>query len=175
MFGHGIKSPTTGDIVRTRSSREKSRERTRNFLLVVLAVAVVVIFFNLDIIPKGESFFTRSAERKLEFTGDLARKQFSPKEIEELLAFIRRNGKLIDNLTIQTSLQDSYRAVGDTTQVLFEMRLALSDGGTISTPTRRSQRKRLVPAILDKLDKDVSAYRKLRQRGGEGQSLVNTM
>jgi hypothetical protein len=65
--------------------------------------------------------------------------------------------------------------VGDTTQVLFEMRLALSDGGNISTPTRRTQRNRLVPAILDKLDKDVRAYRKLRQRGGEGQSLVNTM
>ncbi|WP_285906110.1 hypothetical protein [Pseudodesulfovibrio pelocollis] len=156
-------------------SREKSRERTRNFLLVLLAGIVVAIFFNLDMLPEGETVFERSADRKLTFAGDLGRKDFTPEERAQIMEFIRRHDSRLANVTIEITLQDPYRAVTDTTEVIFSVRMAMADGGSVSAPTRRARRSNLVPAVLDKLDKDIKAYGIIDDGDGKGRSLINTM
>jgi hypothetical protein len=161
--------------MQSRKTRDKNRERTRNFILVILAVGMVVFFFNLDMVREGESIFSRNAEQKLSFAGDLDRRAFTQKEVDRLLAFVRRHDALLENVTIETSLQDRYRSVGPSTELLFEIRMTTTDGGTISAPTRRALRKNLVQAVLAKLDKDIRAYIKVNEDNDKVKSLVNTM
>lgn len=161
--------------MKSRQSRDRSRERTRNFILVLLAVGMVVFFFNLDMVTEGESLFSRNPERKLSFSGDLDRKAFSAKEVERLMAFIKRHDATIESVVVQTSIQDRYRAVTDSTELMFEIRMVMIDGGTISAPTRRAVRGNLVTAILEKLDKDIQAYEKINKKSDKVKSLINTM
>lgn len=159
------------------AERRKShkREWVRNTLLTLFAIGVVVVFFNLDIMRKGESIFSRTAENKLNFSGDLARKSFKKSEVDQLLKYIKRNKNLIDKFTIETSLDDSYKKITNTTQIAFSVHMIMKDGAKISTPTRRATRKQLVPAIFAKVKKDMRAYRKLLKEGKKVKSLVNTM
>jgi hypothetical protein len=136
---------------------------------------MVVFFFNLDMVTEGESVFSRNPERKLSFAGDLDRKAFSTKEVDRLRAFIKRHDTLIESVVVQTSIQDRYRAVTASTELMFEIRVVMTDGGTISAPTRRAVRAKLVAAILDKLDKDIRAYEKINGKDDKVKSLINTM
>lgn len=155
--------------------RSKRIEKTRNTILVLLAVAMVVIFFNLDVMNKGESVFSRSADKKLKFMGDLSLRDFSDKEIDRILKFIKRNTTIIDRATVETSVQDTYKKITDKSQVIFEIHLTMVDGAKISTTTRRTTRKNLVSSILAKLKKDIGAYKQLIKEGKKVKSLVNTM
>lgn len=155
--------------------KESKNEWARNLLLVILAVGVVVVFFNLDIIPTGESVFSRTADKKLKFTGDLERDAYTKKEVNRLIRFIKINTEYIETTTVETSLQDEYRKVTPQSQLVFEIHMVMTDDVTISTPTRRTTRGQLVPDILTKLDKDMRAYKKLKKQGKKIKSLVNTM
>lgn len=141
--------------------------------MILVALAVVVIFFNLDLVRDGESVFSRSAENKLRFKGDLERRAYTKKERSQLIAYIKRHGEAIESVTIMTTLDDSYSKVGPTSQVLHEITIVLTDGASISTPTRRIKRARLLSDILYKMKKDMKAYRGLD--GKKIKSLVNTM
>ena len=158
-----------------RRRHDKKKEWTRNILLIILAVGVVYIFFNLDIMRKGESVFSQTADKKLKFSGDLTRNDYGQGEFNRLLRFIKRHDSLIDSATIEVSGQDSYRKITNASQVIFEVRLRMSDGATIATPTRRTTRKELVTEILAKLNKDMKAYRQMIKDGKKVKSLVNTM
>lgn len=124
---------------------EKSREYAKNFFLLVLAVAVVVIFFNLDIIRKGDSVFSKTADKKLKFTGDLKRGQYTKKEISRILKFTQKHNDLYDEIIIKTSKQDSYKKITQNSEILFDIHVTMTDGSTPSTPTRRIQRKNSFP------------------------------
>lgn len=153
--------------------RRKQSERVRNVLMILVALAVVIIFFNLDLVRDGESVFSRSAENKLRFKGDLERRAYTKKERSQLISYIKRHGEAIESVTIMTTLDDSYSKVGPTSQVLHEITIVLTDGASIATPTRRIKRARLVSDILYKMKKDMKAYRGLD--GKKIKSLVNTM
>ncbi len=155
--------------------RDKRKEWAKNLFLILVAVGIVAFFFNLDLVRKGESVFSRSTDRKLRFTGDFDRQDYSKAEIARLLKFINRNDKIVEKLTVECSTQDKYRKVTPSTQVLFDMHILIVDGGRISTPTRRAARKNLISAILTKLNKDMRAYKRLKKKGQEVDSLVNTM
>jgi len=150
-------------------------EWARNIFLVILAVVVVVIFFNLDIMHKGESVFSRTADKKIKFTGDLKYNAYTKREVERIIKFIKRHEKLIDTATIETSVQDKYKKLTGVSQIIFEVHLVMLNGATVSTPTRRTTRKKLVSSILTKLDKDMRAYKRLTIDGQKVKSLVNTM
>ncbi len=155
--------------------RDKAKEYTRNLFLILLAVGVVIIFFNLDVIRKGESVFSKSADKKLKFTGRLKQKDYSEREVDRLLKFVKRYDEQIDGVTVKTSAQDTYTNISDNTELLFEIAMVLNDGTTISTPVRRARRKTLVAEILYKLNKDMRAYQSLKKQGKKMDSLVNTM
>lgn len=155
--------------------RSSTSEKVRNVMLVIVAVATVFIFYNLDIMKKGESVFSRSAKNKLYFRGDLKLKAYTTKEYDKILAFVKKYDKLIESATIETTVDNSYGKVSKTSQILFEVHFELSDGATISTPTRRTTRGNLVSAILTKMRKDMKAYRGLMEKGTKVKSLVNTM
>ncbi len=155
--------------------RDKTGEHVRNFFLIILAVAGVFIFFNLDIIRKGESVFSKTADKKLNFTGQLKQNDYTAAEVKRLLAFIRRYDSRITGLTIQASAQDSYGKITATTEVLFEIKMVMRDGAEIAAPVRRAPRKTLVTAILEKLNKDMRAYNRLKKQGKKVDSLINTM
>ena len=150
-------------------------EWTRNTILILLAITALVIFFNLDIVRKGDSVFTNSAKRQLKFSGTLDRKDFTDKEINRIANYIKVRKKLFKEIKIDASPQDSYKKVTPTTQVLFEIHVTMADGFTFSTPVRRTQRARLSKAIVSKLDKDVQVYLKLKKEGKTPKSLINTM
>jgi len=150
-------------------------EWTRNTILILLAITALVIFFNLDIVRKGDSVFTNSAKRQLKFSGALDRKDFTDKEINRIANYIKVRKKLFKEIKIDASPQDSYKKVTPTTQVLFEIHVTMADGFTFSTPVRRTQRARLSKAIVSKLDKDVQVYLKLKKEGKTPKSLINTM
>lgn len=155
--------------------KSKNSERVRNTILVLLAVGVVVVFFNLDIMRKGESMFSRTADKKLTFKGDLKRKAYSKKEVSRIIGYIKRHNEFIDTVTVETSIQDSYKKITSKSPIVFEVHLVMNDGATISTPTRRTTRKELVSDILTKISKDMRAYKKLIKEGKKVKSLVNTM
>jgi len=161
--------------VSRRRRRDHTREQIRNILLVLLAVGMVVIFFNLDTVRKGESVFSKSSDRKLRFSGELARKDYAAIERDRLIAFIKRNDKDIGTITIHTSTQDAYGKITGATPILFEIRMEMADGAVISAPVRRSERLRLTSAILEKLNKDMRTYRTLKEQGKDVNSLMNVM
>lgn len=155
--------------------KQTKQEWAQSILLVLLAIGVVVVFFNLDIMRKGKSVFSMTAEKKIKFKGDLDRKDYTDREFDQLLKFIKRHDDLIDSATVEVSIQDSYKKVSGSSPMIFEVQLRMSDGATITTPTRRTTRKVLIPDILTKLAKDMRAYKKLIKEGKKVNSLVNTM
>lgn len=157
----------------SKRQRKKTSEKVRNFLLVIVAVGMVVIFFNLDIIRDGESVFTKSAETKLRFKGDLHRKAYTDKEQERIISFVKKHDDSIESVTIETTRDSTYGKLTPSSQILFEIHIVLTDGATISTPTRRTARRGLVRDIIYKLNKDMKAYESLD--GKEIKSLINTM
>ena len=155
--------------------RSRAEEIARNIFFIAVAIFVVVVFFNLDIMEKGESLFSRTTVADIKFSGDLDRKDFSDREIGRLRGYLKGRQKLLQEITIQTSTQDSYRKVTPDTEILFEVRVVLRDGFTFTTPLRRSKRKDLPSGVLAKLDKDVKAYITLKKQGKNPKTLINTM
>jgi hypothetical protein len=155
--------------------RDRAKEYGRNIFLILLAVVMVVIFFNLDMIREGDSVFSKSADKKLKFTGRLEEKNFSEKEVGRVLGFVKRYDDQIDSLVIRTSAQDSYTKISGNTELLFEITMVMNNGSTISTPVRRARRKALVSEVMQKLNKDMRAYQRLKKQGKKVDSLVNTM
>lgn len=160
---------------RIRRRKDREKEIARNVLLVILAIAVVVIFFNLDVIREGDSAFTRSADKMLTFRGELEQQDLTDREVDRLVAFIKRNKDLVEQMTVETSVQRGYREITGDTRVTFEVHLSLKDQVDFSTTTRHAKRSQLVTAILAKLDKDIRAYRDLLRRGIKVKSFINTM
>ncbi len=154
--------------------KSKTSEHVRNVLMVLFAIGVVVIFFNLDVMRKGESIFSRTADKKLKFSGDMKRKEYTSPEVERLIKYIKRNNKIIESTTIETTVQDPYKKMTGSSQITFTVHMVMSDGSTISTPTRRSTRGKLVENILAKMNKDITAYKKMIKDGKKIKSLINT-
>lgn len=159
----------------SRKRRNNAGETARNLFFVAVAVIVVVIFFNLDIMKKGETVFDRTAEAEIKFSGDLGRKDYTTKEIDRMLLYLKGKRKLVAEITIQAATQDSYRKVEPDTEILFEIHVVMRDGFTFSTPLRRSPRRNLPDSVLAKLDKDIRAYRTLKKEGKNPKTLINTM
>ncbi|XXJ18072.1 hypothetical protein ACR42D_00660 [Desulfovibrio caledoniensis] len=155
--------------------RKKSAEWIRNIFLVLVAAAIIAIFFNLDLVRKGESVFSNTASKKLQFTGGLGRKAYTGREIERMLGYIKARNDLFQEVKVQASPQDRYKAVTPDTDVLFELHVTMADGFTFSTPTRRVARRDLVVSLLNKLDKDLRAYQKLKKEGKNPSSMINLM
>lgn len=150
------------------------KEKIRNVLLVILALGMVVVFFNLDISREGESVFSKTTSQKLRFSGDLKRNAYTGEEVSEILDFIKIYDKDISQVDISVTKQDSYRRVTGSSQLIFEINMIMEGGTTINTPTWRSTRDDLVKTILVKMKKDVKAYTKLKGQGRKMKSLVNT-
>ena len=159
-------------IVRRRAQKN---EWVRNFFLIILAVGVVVVFFNLDIIRHGESVFSKSADKKLKFRGELKRDNYTKKELARLLRYTKKYNDIFEKVSIRTSSQDSYKKIISSTEILFEVQITMTNGFSLSTPVRRTQRKNLVGAIITKLNKDMRAYKDLQKKGKKIKALVNTM
>lgn len=159
----------------SKKRRSKAEEMVRNIFFVAVAVLVVVLFFNLDIVHKGESLFSRTAVTNIKFSGDLGRKDYTNKEIDRLRGYLKGRKKLLEEITIKTSTEDSYRKVRPETEILFEIRVVMRDGFTFTTTTRRSRRKNLPSRILNKLEKDIRAYLTLKKEGKDPKTLINAM
>lgn len=155
--------------------QNKTAEMARNVFLILLAVIIVVIFFNLDIMQKGESVFSRTATTDLKFSGALGPKDYTDNEISKLRTYMKIRKKILEEIKIEASPQDSYKGVTPDTQVLFEVHVVMRDGVSFTTPVRRTKRKHLADAILAKLDKDVTAYKQLKKEGKKVKGLINTM
>ena len=158
-----------------RRRRSKAEEIARNLFFIAVAILVVVIFFNLDIVNKGSSLFSRTATAEIKFSGDLGRTDYAQKEIDRLRRYLKGRNKLVEGITIQTATQDSYRKVTADTEILFEVRVVMRDGFTFTTPLRRSPRRELPQRVLNKLDKDIRAYLTLKKEGKNPKTLINTM
>jgi hypothetical protein len=158
-----------------KARRNKSAEWTRNILMILAAAAVIWVFFNLDLVRKGESVFTNNAAKKLKFSGGLGRKDYTGREIERMLNYIRARNDLFDEVRVEASPQDRYRAVAPGTDIIFELHVVMADGFTFSTPARRVPRRDLVVSLLNKLDKDLRAYKKLKKEGRNPSSMINLM
>ncbi|MEZ7198148.1 hypothetical protein [Pseudodesulfovibrio karagichevae] len=155
--------------------RNKSAEWTRNILMVLAAAAIIWVFFNLDLVRKGDSVFSNSAAKKLRFSGELDRKAYTGREIERMLSYIKARNDLFEAVRVDASPQDRYGSVTPDTDIVFELHVAMADGFTFSTPARRVPRRDLVASLLNKLDKDLRAYQKLKKEGRTPSSMINTM
>lgn len=159
----------------TNKQDHRARELARNIFLVLVAAALIFIFFNLDLVRKGESVFTKSADKKLKFAGGLGRHDYSAGELDRLLKYIRDRNELFTEVKVAASAQDNYREISPDTDILFELQVTLADGFTFTTPTHRTSRRDLVRNILNKLDKDMRAYEELKKQGRNPKSMINTM
>jgi len=155
--------------------RGRKKEGVRNFFLIILAVGVVVIFFNLDIMRDGESVFSRSADKKLRFEGGLKRNNYTDKEIDRIVRYTKKHNDLFDRVAIKASPQDSYKKISPSTEILFEVHVRMLDGSTLSTTLRRTKRKDLVPSIISKLSRDMRAYKNILKKGKKIKAFINTM
>lgn len=159
----------------TKRRISRTEEWTRNILLILLAIGIIAIFFNLDIVRKGESIFSNTANKKLQFSGDLKRGDYTEQERDKLLAYIKTRNKLFTEVKVEASPQDKYREVGPQSDILFEIHVTMADGTTFTSPVRRAPRQQLVMAVLQKLDKDVQAYLELKKQGKTPEKFINTM
>ncbi|WP_319582652.1 hypothetical protein [uncultured Pseudodesulfovibrio sp.] len=155
--------------------RKKSAEWTRNILLVLAAAVIIAVFFNLDLMRKGESVFSNSAAKKLKFSGGLNRKAYTNSEIDRMLGYLRARNDLFQEVRIEASPQDGYKAITPDSDIIFELYVTMTDGFTFSTPARRVDRRDLVASLLNKLDKDLRAYQKLKKEGRNPSSMINLM
>jgi hypothetical protein len=155
--------------------RKKKAEWTKNLLLLLVAAGVIAVFFSLDLVREGESVFTNSAAKKLKFSGGLGRRAYTDAEIDRMLGYIRKRNDLFQEVKIQASPQDRYKAITPDSAVIFELHVIMTDGFTFSTPTHRVDRRDLVADLLHKLDKDLRAYQKLKKDGRNPSSMINTM
>ncbi len=160
--------------MKVKKHRTSAKEKVRNFLLILLALATVVVFFNLDISTTGESVFSKSSTKKLRFRGDLKREAYTEKEIASLTRFIDKYKNDIERAEFQVMLQDTYKKIKDSSQLTFEVRLTMDDGATINTPTWRTTRGKMIPSMLAKMKKDMKAYLELKKQGKKMKSFVNT-
>ncbi|WP_207263996.1 hypothetical protein [Desulfovibrio sp. Huiquan2017] len=158
-----------------RKHRQKKTEIARNIFLILVAGAVIYIFFNLDLVRKGESVFSNSASKKLQFSGTLSPRDYTDREIERILNYIKARNDLFQEVKVDASTQDSYGAVGPDSAIIFELHVIMTDGFTFTTPARRTPRRDLVVSLLRKLDKDVRTYRQLKKEGRNPSSMINTM
>ncbi|WP_419786551.1 hypothetical protein [Pseudodesulfovibrio sp.] len=161
--------------MKSRRQKAHARERTRNILIVLVAIGMIVVFFNLNFVSKGESVFSKNASQKLRFAGRLGHGYYSKAEQDRLMAFIKRYNKEITTLTVEASPQDTYGGVDEDTPILFELHLLMSDGAVINTPVIRSSRGQLIPAVLVKLRKDMKVYLALKKQGKHVDTLLNVM
>lgn len=159
----------------SRKRRSKAEETARNVFFIVVAILVVVVFFNLDLLHKGDSLFSRTTVADIKFSGDLKRKNYAPEEIDRMQARLGRHGKLVQEITIRTSVQDAYREVTPDTEILFDIRVVLRNGFVFTTPPRRSPRRDLPAGVMIKLEKDLKAYRTIKEQGRDPGTLINTM
>lgn len=155
--------------------RHTAKEVVRNIFFIAIAIITVAIFFNLDIVNKGESLFSRNANTEIKFSGDLGYKDYTQDEIQRLRNYLKTRRKLIQEIKIEASPQDTYKAIKPTTDILFEIHVIMKDGFTFTTPLRRAKRQDLAKRILSKLNKDVQAYIQLKKEGKKAKSMVNTM
>lgn len=156
-----------------KKQRSKAGDLIKNLLMIVFAVSVVVIFFNLDMVRDGDSMFSRKGQVKLEFTGDLKRKNFTEAEVSRVRSHIKQYGKIMESATVETTVQDSYKKVNDKSQVVYEIHLVMRDGTRITTTARRTTRKGLVSSGLAKLDRDLRIYKQYKKEGKSMKSLIN--
>ncbi len=154
--------------------KSKISETTRNAFLVLLVVGLIVIFFKLDFIRGGKTLFNRTRLSTIRFSGDLQKEDYSKKETDRLLKYIKRYKSFIKSITVDSRVQDSYKKMKDSSPVTFELHMALTDGGTISTPTKRTTRQRLVHEIIQKIGKDIRVYKEMIKDGDTPKSLLNT-
>lgn len=157
-----------------KAKNNQQREWLKNTVIILLALVMVVIFFNLDFMQKGESVFSQKAQNKIHFRGVLKSKAFEEAEMDRLVNTIKRYDNLLERVVIVTSVDDTYRTVVGSTQVVFEVLMTLTDNGTISTPGKRVTREQLVDAILDKMHKDLEVYQRLKKEGKDFKSLINS-
>jgi hypothetical protein len=159
----------------TRKKRNKSAERTKNIILILVAAAVISVFFNLDLVRKGESVFSNTASKKLKFSGALGPTDYTGREIKRMQGYIRAREDLFREVTVEAAPQDRYGKIAPDTEIIFELHVIMADGFTFSSPARRVARRGLVASLLKKLDKDLRAYRKLKEEGRNPSSMINLM
>jgi len=157
-----------------KAKSRRQQEWVKNIVIILMAVIVVVIFFNLDFIQKGESVFSQKAQNKVYFEGALKSTEFEEKEVDRIVDTIRKHNDLLEKVVIITSVDDEYRKVIGSTQVVFEVLMTVKNNGTISTPGKRVTRDRLVDAVLYKMNKDIKVYRRLKKEGKDFDSLINS-
>jgi hypothetical protein len=119
--------------------------------------------------------FSNNADKKLKFAGGLGRRAYTGREIERMLNYIQARNDLFREVKVEASPQDRYRAVTPDTEIIYELHVTMADGFTFSTPARRAVRRDLVASLLNKLDKDLRAYRKLKKEGRNPSSMINLM
>lgn len=155
--------------------RKEPSHAKRNILSAIVALVVVLTFFSLDYVSDDPSIFSKSADKKLAFRGDLRERDFSQAEVNRLVSFIKRYDGELASVVVRTSLDDDYKEVADDAPVVFTVRLVTVDDVEIDTPSRRTTRANLLPAVLAKLRKDMNAYLEFRESGRDIRTFVNTM
>ena len=155
--------------------RKKQSHAKRNVICALVALVVVLTFFNLDYFTDSGSPFTKSADKKLRFSGDLQERVFTEREIKRLVAFIKRYDEDLERVRVRTTVDEPYKEVTSDTSVLFVVEATLKGGVEMKTPGRRSSRGNLVQSVISKLDKDMRAFREYRDSGRDIRKFVNTM
>lgn len=154
-------------------------EIARNIVMVLMAGLLLLIFFRLDLFRgEGDANFLRLGERGIKFTGDLTpgEMNLSPEEMARLRDYLASHDDIVERMEISASAQDSYAEMTEGAQLMFEVKVYMRNGSTISTPVVRAERGQFMDRLIQKLDKDIRGWRDLgggsRQGGGD---LVNTM
>ncbi|MDD4953142.1 MAG: hypothetical protein PHV85_11380 [Desulfovibrionaceae bacterium] len=147
--------------------RKVGRDTVRNIVLLLLALAMLAIFFSSDPFKRGSgglgSFFGRSPS-KMVYTGALSEGELklSRAENARIKDFVKDNDAILKRVEVRASKQDSYKDLTANAQILFEMEIETVGGTVVKTPVLRASRKDLVERMLKKLEKDLATYRDLR-------------
>ncbi|GAB7022014.1 hypothetical protein [Desulfovibrio brasiliensis] len=151
-------------------------EVIRNVLLAVIAIGTLVVFFGFDLFDGKSEWFGSSKMPKVSFAGKINKRQIPEGQRQQLAKYLGENSDIFTNVSVLASKQDSY-ASGPKAWVLFEIHAELASGARLKTPTRRTTMDKLVPSIIEKLEKDARAYRKVHggSKGKSNNTLINSM
>ncbi|KAB1441774.1 hypothetical protein [Pseudodesulfovibrio senegalensis] len=162
----------------TDSRKAHHRALVINVLLILAAVALLFLFFSMNLFQGGGDLFNKEAARKLHFKGDVSFRDMSVKQRTHLAKILNKYEQALERVEVVVSKQDSYAELQKGTQMLYEIRIRLQGGGRMSSPVRRTTWERLGKDVAAKVDKDLKGYAAMhggRLKTGSGNLIINSM
>ena len=160
----------------------KKHNWTRDIILVLLAIALVVGIFNASNrfnFDTGKMRMDRTSSDLVYFAGDLVPEKLGLDKVamQPVYDVAAKNKRHFKQVEIHLERQDSYGTLSDATELRFYIILRFNDGQEMTSLYTRTNRKGLARKIAWRMNEDMGKYFELikKNRGKNIEGVTNTL